>query len=251
MEAFNKSKTIVFVGRKQSGKNTAAKQVCDLLWGKSFVSEHAFAEPIKELCVKVLGVSPESVYGTDEEKMRPTHLLWEDFPVIVGEYTDYNMDSTGVEVVIGRKDLGRLTQYIFHKECYLLGDSPIRLKRGPITGRSLLQYAGTQILRAMDPLVFVKCLRRKLDEFSPSLRAAIQVVHTVTDGRFVNEVDESNKIGWITIGLTRGAIGDGHRSETEVDQSIGLCRYLLDNSNMNVVEQGRAISGILEAEGLL
>ena len=41
---------------------------------------YAFADVLKEFAVDVLGLEPNQVYGTNEEKNSPTHLLWENMP---------------------------------------------------------------------------------------------------------------------------------------------------------------------------
>ena len=41
---------------------------------------YAFADVLKEFAVDVLGLEYNQVYGTNEEKNSPTHLLWENMP---------------------------------------------------------------------------------------------------------------------------------------------------------------------------
>jgi hypothetical protein len=41
---------------------------------------YAFADVLKEFAVDVLGLKHNQVYGTNEEKNSPTHLLWENMP---------------------------------------------------------------------------------------------------------------------------------------------------------------------------
>jgi hypothetical protein len=41
---------------------------------------YAFADVLKEFAVDVLGLEHNQVYGTNEEKNSPTHLLWENMP---------------------------------------------------------------------------------------------------------------------------------------------------------------------------
>lgn len=47
------------------------------------VKIYSFADPLKyDICMRVLGLSYEQCYGTDEQKNTPTHLLWENMPGI-------------------------------------------------------------------------------------------------------------------------------------------------------------------------
>lgn len=39
-----------------------------------------FADPLKEIAIQILGLEPEQVYGSEEQKNTPTHLLWENLP---------------------------------------------------------------------------------------------------------------------------------------------------------------------------
>lgn len=62
-------------GKKGSGKSTLAIGLQRHL-GWERVVVRPLAAPIKEMCVDVLGLDPASVYGTDEQKNRPTHVRW-------------------------------------------------------------------------------------------------------------------------------------------------------------------------------
>ena len=45
-----------------------------------FFKHFAFAEPLKDLCTNLVGISNEAVWGTHEDKNKLTTVLWEDFP---------------------------------------------------------------------------------------------------------------------------------------------------------------------------
>ena len=78
---------------------------------------YAFADVLKEFAVDVLGLEYNQVYGTNEEKNSPTHLLWENMPT---------------------------------------GNN-----KGPMTGREVLQYFGSDICRKMyENIWFDACIRR-------------------------------------------------------------------------------------------
>lgn len=72
---------------------------------------YSFADPLKQFCMDVFGLSREQCYGTDEQKNSLTQLRWEEVP---------STESSG----------GRT---------------------GFMTAREVLQYVGTDLIRRMDP----------------------------------------------------------------------------------------------------
>jgi hypothetical protein len=95
-----------------------------------FIRKFSYAEPLKEFCQNILGLSEESVWGTNEQKNQPTHLKWEDMPT-------YSL--------IKKADR----------------------KEGLMTGREVMEYFGTQIARKMYPNVWADALIRKIDALGP------------------------------------------------------------------------------------
>lgn len=79
---------------------------------------YSFADPLKKLCVDVLGLSHEQCYGTDEQKNTPTNLRWEDMP--------------GVTCLPDAESIS-----------------------GFMTGRQVMEYVGTSIFRKMYSDVWV------------------------------------------------------------------------------------------------
>ena len=70
---------IAFAGRKQSGKTTSCEFV------KNLFDEHTplgcsqiynFADPLKQLCINILGLTEEQCYGTDENKNEIVDCYW-------------------------------------------------------------------------------------------------------------------------------------------------------------------------------
>jgi len=58
---------IAFAGRKQSGKTTSCEFVQSLFANKE-IKTYNFADPLKQLCLDVLGLKYEQCYGTDDNK---------------------------------------------------------------------------------------------------------------------------------------------------------------------------------------
>lgn len=61
---------IAFAGRKQSGKTSACEFVSNLYYGHHTgnVKIYNFADPLKQLCINVLGLTHSQCYGPDESK---------------------------------------------------------------------------------------------------------------------------------------------------------------------------------------
>ena len=142
---------------------------------------YAFADVLKEFAVDVLGLEYNQVYGTNEEKNSPTHLLWDNMPT---------------------------------------GNN-----KGPMTGREVLQYFGSDICRKMyENIWFDACIRR-IRKDNPELAL-------ISDVRFSNEIAGVQKEGGIVFGLPRDIVNgkDTHSSE-QVD--LSLCDYVLPEGNID------------------
>ena len=142
---------------------------------------YAFADVLKEFAVDVLGLEHNQVYGTNEEKNSPTHLLWENMPT---------------------------------------GNN-----KGPMTGREVLQYFGSDICRKMyENIWFDACIRR-IKKDKPELAL-------ISDVRFPNEIKGVQDEGGIVFGLPRDIVNgkDTHSSE-QVD--LSLCDYLLPEGDID------------------
>ena len=142
---------------------------------------YAFADVLKEFAVDVLGLEYNQVYGTNEEKNSPTHLLWENMPT---------------------------------------GNN-----KGPMTGREVLQYFGSDICRKMyENIWFDACIRR-IRKDKPELAL-------ISDVRFPNEIKGVQNEGGVVFGLPRDIVNgkDTHSSE-QVD--LSLCDYLLPKGDID------------------
>jgi len=220
------TKIIGFAGKKQSGKNTCCNFLLALKFHEHGVCKHAslneqgqiivsdlfgetvsgvdwipltedyvdisqllenfgpckiyaFADVLKEFAVDVLGLEHNQVYGTNEEKNSPTHLLWENMPT---------------------------------------GNN-----KGPMTGREVLQYFGSDICRKMyENIWFDACIRR-IRKDKPELAL-------ISDVRFSNEIKGVQDEGGVVFGLPRDLFNDSHKSE-QVD--LPLCDYVLPEGDID------------------
>lgn len=160
---------------------------------------YAFADVLKEFAVDVLGLKPNQVYGTNEEKNSPTHLLWENMPGVVTDEDDW-------------KGLWQEENLHYHDP-------------GPMTAREVLQYFGSDICRKMyENIWFDACIRR-IRKDNPELAL-------ISDVRFPNEIKGVQDEGGIVFGLPKDIVNgqDTHSSE-QVD--LSLCDYLLPEGDID------------------
>lgn len=176
-----------------------------------FIRKFSFAEPLKETCQYILGLSEESVWGTNEQKNQPTHLKWEDMPVPA--YSD--VDGNKIYGGSNKKKLPQLN--------------------GPMTGREVMEYYGTQIMRRMYPNVWADALVRRIAMMNPKYA-------TVCDVRFPNEVEAIRNAGGKVIRLTlttEEAANNKHISNTALDEDVydwNNFDAIIDNQNMTMQE---------------
>lgn len=129
---------------EEDGKPVKNMGVLDLLQtGDTFVNYananiwplikgYSFADPLKEILVGLFELSPEQVYGTDEQKNTPTNIMWEDIPGF------------------SKSSLKKIE------------------KSGQMTARELMQVFGTEVMRKIHSPVWVNaCLNRINSDESP------------------------------------------------------------------------------------
>jgi len=71
---------IAFAGRKQSGKTTCAMAVANSFEMRNITSKatiYNFADPLKNLCIDILGLEYRQCYGTDLEKNELVDCYWD------------------------------------------------------------------------------------------------------------------------------------------------------------------------------
>ena len=68
---------IAFAGRKQSGKTTSAEFVANLFWQHKDSKIYNFADPLKNLCIDILGLEHKQCYGSDEDKNQLVDCYWD------------------------------------------------------------------------------------------------------------------------------------------------------------------------------
>ena len=176
------------------------------------IKHYSLADPLKKFCMEVFGIEPEKLYGTDEEKNTPTDIMWE--------------DCIGITIDKRRRSNPLL---IYHEE-------------GPMTGREVMQYFGTEVVRSFKHNAWTEaCLRRIFTD-----KPAIAVIDDV---RFEDEVMLLKEFGAIVIRLTKtNKEEDQHASETHLDPENfdwDNFDHVIDNQNMDIGQKNVAIYDFL------
>jgi len=94
-----------------------------------FIKIYAFADKLKKVCIELLGLKEEWVFGTDDQKNTPTHIMWENMP----------------------KNNSKLPS------------------NGPMTAREVLQFVGTDMFRGIDSSVWVNACMRQIEQEDPEV----------------------------------------------------------------------------------
>lgn len=135
-------KILAITGRKQSGKDTLGNFLVSNateLFGPDFVvRKFGFADPLKDMVSELFRVPLAWLYGTDEDKNRPTTIQWGDLP-------HFNWDNNEMIAKV--------------EKC--------------LTVRELLQQFGTEVVRRMDGDAWVNALYRKIARSECSLAVII------------------------------------------------------------------------------
>ena len=207
-------------GVKQSGKDSFAKMALSILNGRGEgplprARTAAFADPLKEFCVRYLDVPSENCRGTDEQKN-----------AVMGTWG------------------GRFSDHIIAQ----FGKSP----SDPVTAREIMQVVGTEIFRGnFRPTFWCDIMLRST---LPRLKREGLDAVFITDVRFANEIDAIESIGGGVLKIERPAAGGGigaqHASETEL-ANIPVSRFkavIVNDSTIDDLRE-RALS-FLRSEGL-
>jgi len=212
---------IALSGKKQVGKDTSGQIIARLLTeqGKR-VAFTAFAEALKEMCIAILGLRRELVYGTDADKNTLTHIRWNTLP------EDIRIKYAKVVGKTSGPDAGDI----------------LELRTGFMTVREVLQIMGTDIFREMfeNDVWANSPFRRNWSEYD---------VVIITDCRFPNEKSVTEARGGTVIRIERNTgLNDTHASETSLDNAQFEYCY---NNNGSLVELEAFLKDVLRHAKLL
>lgn len=187
------TKVLLTTGKAQAGKTTSCEYLKKVLERQGYtVGLYNFADSLKSFCYGVLGLEYESVYGSNEEKNKPTHIQWKNLPLstdTLSECMGDKMYSSGVEYM---------------------------------TGREVLQVFGTNICRAMYSNCWVYATMLQI--YNDNCDFAL-----IADVRFPNEIESFNILTHYpqfadkicknpyVVQLLRNPLNMDHLSETALD----------------------------------
>lgn len=189
---------ILLVGKKQSGKTTAAKTI--VATSELAAEKHSFGDELKRFCIDCGWINYIQAYGFNEEKDTESKLR--DFR-ITNKYT------SGDELI----------DYSQDKEKFL-------------SAREVLQIIGTDIMRAIDRDIWINRLQNNISKSIGEY--GIPEVVVIDDGRFQNEVERIKQDNGIVIYLERDVYKDNHFSEAGIDKiDRNLFDYIIKNQNFS------------------
>lgn len=167
-------------GKKQSGKDTLVSYLNPIMKAAGRVEYFSFADQLKKFLIEGMGIDPSSVFGSNEEKNRPTNYFWDKLP------------------------------YDIRRSNARPGTNEART--GPMSGRELMQVFGTNIMRELfDDRIWVNSCFRNIKSNNPDFAL-------LADMRFCSELEPWISSNGFIIRLLRDVSnGDTHPSETALD----------------------------------
>jgi hypothetical protein len=227
--------------------------------------QYSMADPLKKVCIEMLGLSHEQCYGTNEEKNSLTQYKWENMPF----YHKYLKDAEEKNHKHKADILRQLNEVNWQQKYAHLpaserlrwwdqpevaelrrksNETPFKAPVGYMTAREIIQTMGTEVLRQMHPDVHIQAFERIV--LSEGFRVAI-----CDDLRFPNEFHQIKAMGGIVIRLTRCVFPeDTHVSETSLDQDKfdwKLFDAVIDNKDLTVDETNVKAVEFLRNKGVL
>lgn len=176
------------------------------------VKGYNFADRLKQAAIKIFGIDPKLVFGTNEEKNGKTSIKW----------CDLGFAFFPKEIEKMKKD------GIYHDF---------------MTGREFLQVFGTKVCRRIQDSCWIdRCIEDILAEECP--------LALIGDCRFPNEVEALKKIGAKVIKFTRKFDDDKDESETALD-GYDNYDIVIDNQNITIHQKNIAVFDYLKSVGIV
>lgn len=202
-------KVIIFSGRAQAGKDTAAHFTKQWLEQRGYcgVSHVACAAYLKELCHNIFGISKEDLWGDAAAKNKLTQVHVDNLPT-----TPLNL-------------------------------GPIH-NSGCLTIRQLLQYVGSDIFRQMYPDCWANYAKNYIVEKNYTVALITDARFPNEIDIFANDP----RFTTVLIRLQRNPLAMSHKSETALDnyKPVGhLHAFTIDNDKMSLEEKNEKLATIL------
>ena len=227
--SFAKHKIFGISGRAQSGKSTLAEYIKTELDLPDFYPEWDeegmclrivhFADALKTFLRNTMGLSDYQL-NNDEGKTELTHLKWEDMPGVVSEKMACNITKHSNPKVAAQ----------------VLAESKIKVAEGCMTGREVMEYFGTDVIRRMYEDAWV---RATLQEIAMTHDPTVFII---ADVRSKNEIAKIFGAGGFVIRLTR----DPEHRDTQIERQLDQSEYnwenfdvIIDNKDMTLEEKNQ------------
>ncbi len=206
-----KTKIIIVTGKAQSGKDTGCAKLREFIKVRGLSSKvYSFAEPLKDFCINVLGLTYNQCWGENTDKDTLTHLKWNDLPLPdykIKELSKASMDLDGIYM----------------------------------SAREVMQVWGSEICRKFDPDCWVRSAFNKIK--TEGLDVAL-----IADARFPNEIEFALQHNPIVVRLTRNILNKEHISEVALDNydfSKIKNFHLLNNDELSLDAKNKVLEDII------
>lgn len=176
-----------------------------------YVKVYSFADRLKQILMLLFGISFERLYGSDEQKNKPTDIKWSDVKFLLSEEMVEKLSKKQPD------------------ESFAIVDSWNKY----MTGREMAQIFGSDVCRKIKNNCWVEaCYADILHEGYPFV--------IIADARFPNELNFMKDVGAKLVRLTRKPFDDNHVSETALD-SYDKFDLVIDNVGANLKEKNQAM----------
>lgn len=197
-------------GRAQAGKSSLAKF---LQSEAANVKIYSFATPIKEMCVEVLGLHPDNIYGDDFNKQKQTHLKWQEMPGVCCDKSLYDDFSEEAKEYI-----------VYHEPGYM-------------TNREVMEFVGTGLFRKMYADCWIEATFNKIryDLQKQQIMSDKQfLIPVIDDVRSVNEVEKIQQHGGKVIRLNR----DPLMRTSSIERGLDTDKFDWDKFDLVIQNKG-------------
>jgi len=185
MSLTRKPKIVLISGKKQSGKDTAADYLINLLSEQNISGiTYSFATPLKNFLIDVFGLSYLQCWGSDLDKNTLTRVKWSDLPLPKDVINQIYFKST-------QNFTHNIDEYM--------------------TARQVMETFGTHICRHMMNNCWAESARRHCT--IPSIHDVV----FITDARFPNELDVFKDLRPVILRLQRNLFNSQTDIETALD----------------------------------
>ena len=168
-----------------------------------FIKIYSFADKLKHVCVDILGLKKELVFGNGEQKNTKTHIKWD----------------------------------VVHKDDHSKSIVSIDSNQGYMTVREVLQHVGTEMFRGLDPNVWINACLNEIQEDAPEL-ALVSDVRFENEIKAIQ--DHGGFVVGLTRSPYQEQT-ENHISEISPQKCLELCDAVVNNDDLSIPQQNKQI----------